>query len=112
MPLPLKSQFGLVELVTGLRNLRIVPRADIRLAECQHRLAYALLVLVDPHEGPAVLPRYRLEVRDASVRLKFLEMNEPPIAVFQIDQGALVRAVGRGRTFGQDDLVFIRPVDV
>src|SRR5437762_2126486 len=97
MPLPLKSETFVVEVITGLRDRDVVLSGDVRFAVAQDRLADPVAVDVDPDQRPIVLPLHGLEMRDASVDAGVLKMNEPPLAGFELDECALVRAVDRRR---------------
>jgi len=75
-------------------------------------LADAIAVVVDTHQWPVVLPVDGLEVDDAPQDGRFLKVIKPPLAVGCIDQSTLMRPINLSRTLFEDNLPFVRTINV
>src|SRR6185503_16944162 len=65
-----------------------------------------------PHQRPAVLPADRVQVNDAAVDARVLEVDEPPFAPGRIDKRPLVRSVDRRLPLLEHNSIFVGTEDL
>ena len=117
-PLPLQAETLAVEVVGGLgqgrffsRNERTVPLI-LRLLPDGDGFADAVAIDVDAYQRPVVLPAGGLQMDYAAQGGRLLEMIEPPLALWRINEGSLVRAVHGGGALFQHHALLVWTIDV
>ena len=109
VPLPLKSQSRLVELVALHRVDYWRWRVGLWLAIGGDRVAAEVAVLVYSHHGPSLGPCHGVEVNHTSVG-SLLEVQEPVFALLCVYPSALVRPVDVGLSLCHHYLMLVRSV--